>query len=103
MILPAQKPPLAISVIASCGFNLLAVLEIFNPWRIHESFNGQVLLPLVAAAVLIASSGGAADIARHAEDRRQLLHLMAAVEIGINAQNSNHGHPRGRRARSDRS
>jgi len=42
---------------------------------------------LAAIAVLGGQSTFAADADPHAEDRKQLLHLMAEVEAGINAQN----------------
>lgn len=47
----------------------------------------QALVALAAAAVLSVRSGGGADIDPRAEDRTQLLQLMAEVETGINAQN----------------
>lgn len=46
------------------------------------------LVFFLAAVLTFAGRGGwAADVDPHAEDRKQLLHLMAEVEAGINAQN----------------
>lgn len=42
---------------------------------------------LAAIAALAGRGAYAADVDPHADDRKQLLHLMAEVEAGINAQN----------------
>jgi len=46
------------------------------------------LVFVLAAIVALTGRGSfAADVDPHAEDRKQLLHLLAEVEAGINAQN----------------